>query len=359
MVPGQVVPAEDVLIVDGSGPDFPDEALLGSPADVMAGPRGEIVVLDHRPVEVKIFAADGSFLRAFGRLGSGPGEFEMPWRLPVLNRQQISVAESMRGRVTFLDFQGGYLGRLDLPFTAIKCIAAAPKGGYFLTRRLSEIRRDGSLYAGIVLHAVNARGESVPFELSGGPQDTLEIVRRLYSRDDPYGHYLTNRKSLLRTPDGSILAAGASYTFYRITERGRIFGFRRVAERVRYPDWWFDYWIEWYRERGRLDDMPTTIGFIPVPNSMAVDERGHLWVMPNDGTKWSFASSYEEFDRSNLVPLDEFDVRGRWLRQVVVELPAGAVGLFLTDAAHGCLYGLTFQGPNREVFSAIRFHRPD
>ena len=44
-------------------------------ADVEIGRNGEIYVLEQGAHEVRVFGSDGSFLRRFGRIGEGPGEF--------------------------------------------------------------------------------------------------------------------------------------------------------------------------------------------------------------------------------------------------------------------------------------------
>lgn len=50
---------------------------------------------------------------------------------------------------------------------------------------------------------------------------------------------------------------------------------------------------------------------------------------------------------------------GRWLRSLLIQLPEPYAGMTITDAAHGCLYGITLAGdPEEEISMPVRIKRP-
>jgi DNA-binding beta-propeller fold protein YncE len=50
---------------------------------VMIGPDGAVYISDSDNHRVQVFTADGHFIRAFGSLGSDPGQFTIPFDLGV------------------------------------------------------------------------------------------------------------------------------------------------------------------------------------------------------------------------------------------------------------------------------------
>ncbi len=54
-------------------PGAPGE--LGQPSAVVASSNGDIFVMEHKPVTINHYSADGTFIGTIGRAGAGPGEF--------------------------------------------------------------------------------------------------------------------------------------------------------------------------------------------------------------------------------------------------------------------------------------------
>ena len=57
---------------------------------------GNLYLLDRQAARVTVVAPDGSYRRAFGREGEGPGEFRSPSRLAVMANGDVAVFESIR-----------------------------------------------------------------------------------------------------------------------------------------------------------------------------------------------------------------------------------------------------------------------
>jgi hypothetical protein len=90
------------------------ETLFGRVRGTLGLSDGRIAVLDIGRFKVYIFAADGSFLRAVGQRGQGPGELDSPWRLVRAPGDSIAVYD-FSGRLELLSTRDDGSRRLILP----------------------------------------------------------------------------------------------------------------------------------------------------------------------------------------------------------------------------------------------------
>jgi sugar lactone lactonase YvrE len=95
----------------------PPEAFT-DPNDVVTAPNGDIYVSEsHTNLEnpnvvarISVFDKNGKFIRTFGKLGSGPGEFRTPHALVFDSRGRLIVADRANHRIQILDKDGKFLG---------------------------------------------------------------------------------------------------------------------------------------------------------------------------------------------------------------------------------------------------------
>ena len=92
-----------------------DDAVFSRPVSI-SHDRDVIYVIDAEENEVRVFSKTGTFIRAFGRKGQGPGEFDSPADLDV-SGDRIYVTDRFNKRIQVLDRKGGYLGGFKVPFT--------------------------------------------------------------------------------------------------------------------------------------------------------------------------------------------------------------------------------------------------
>jgi len=94
--------------VAGDGPDT-----FNKPSDVLVAPSGDIFVADgHGPgsnARIVKFSADGKFLKAWGKQGSAPGEFNNPHSLAMDSKGRLYVADRGNSRVQIFDQEGKFL----------------------------------------------------------------------------------------------------------------------------------------------------------------------------------------------------------------------------------------------------------
>jgi len=97
----------------------PPEALT-QPTSIVIAPNGDLFIseghnqnMDAPPETVSRiskFTKDGKFIKSFGKMGSGPGEFRGPHDLAMDAQGRLFVADRGNMRIQILDQDGKYLG---------------------------------------------------------------------------------------------------------------------------------------------------------------------------------------------------------------------------------------------------------
>ena len=93
--------------VAGTGPDT-----LNQPTDVITGKNGDIFVSEGHPgMDPRIvkFSKGGKFIKTWGGLGSGPGQFTGPHCLAIDSRGRLFVGDRTNNRIQIFDQEGKFL----------------------------------------------------------------------------------------------------------------------------------------------------------------------------------------------------------------------------------------------------------
>jgi DNA-binding beta-propeller fold protein YncE len=91
--------------VRGDGPDT-----FGGPCDVAVASNGDIFVADgHFNSRVVKFDKDGKFLKAWGKKGDQPGEFNLPHTIVIDSRGRVLVGDRSNNRIQVFDQDGNFL----------------------------------------------------------------------------------------------------------------------------------------------------------------------------------------------------------------------------------------------------------
>ena len=94
--------------VAGDGPDT-----FNRPTDVIVAPNGDIFVSDGHGgdsnARVVKFSKDGKFIKAWGKKGSGPGEFNLPHSLAFDSKGRLFVADRENSRIQIFDQDGKFI----------------------------------------------------------------------------------------------------------------------------------------------------------------------------------------------------------------------------------------------------------
>jgi hypothetical protein len=105
----------------GGETDDEDE-FFGIIADIEIDEAGNVYLLDAQLAEVKIYTADGEYVRSIGREGEGPGEFRRPSAMFFTKDGNVGIMQTIPAKIVLLSPEGEPLGDHPLP---------EPEGGGF------------------------------------------------------------------------------------------------------------------------------------------------------------------------------------------------------------------------------------
>jgi DNA-binding beta-propeller fold protein YncE len=175
--------------VAGDGPDT-----FNGPTDVAVAPNGDIFVSDgHVNSRIVKFSPDGKFIKAWGKKGTGPGEFDLPHTIFFDSQGRLFVGDRSNKRIQIFDQEGNFIdqwtqfgspsGIFIAPDDTLYVVDYNDRKGVFVgsakdgsikykfEEALAEgvaVDRDGNIYV----------GETVPGETKSG-RATGHIVRKL------------------------------------------------------------------------------------------------------------------------------------------------------------------------------------
>lgn len=87
-----------------------DETHMNQPNDVAVAPNGDLYISDgYGNNRVVVFDKNGKFIRAWGKLGQGPGEFSQPHSLVLDSKGRVYVADRNNSRIQVFDSKGKFL----------------------------------------------------------------------------------------------------------------------------------------------------------------------------------------------------------------------------------------------------------
>lgn len=92
-----------------------EPGLFDEPTDVAIAPNGDIFVTEGHSggtvgnQRVSKFSKDGKFIKSWGKLGSGPGDFNNPHTIALDSRGRVFVGDRSNNRIQIFDQDGKYL----------------------------------------------------------------------------------------------------------------------------------------------------------------------------------------------------------------------------------------------------------
>ena len=133
--------------VTGSGPDT-----FNQPSDVIVAPNGDIFVADGHGGDTNArivkFSSDGKFIKAWGKKGSGPGEFDTPHALAFDARGRLFVGDRGNRRIQIFDQDGKFLEEWK-QFGGPSGIYIDPKGNIYTADSQSNAKNNPGYKRGI------------------------------------------------------------------------------------------------------------------------------------------------------------------------------------------------------------------
>jgi hypothetical protein len=308
------------LTGEGEGP-----GALIHPGSVAIDAAGRIYVAEREPAVVKQFSAEGVFIRAIGRQGSGPGEFQGPFVAAA--GTNIYIHDPINARTSLFDTAGKYIRSWPTYGNDWSGIVVDGDGDVGIPGPppRGAIQNDRNPYARTIWWYRPDSTVADSLLIPTGPDVKEWVVqepgkRGRMSMDIPFS---PGAEHLILADHGVVFGFGDQYQLAITRSNGAdtiaLFGRhwapapvaeeRRVAERERRVNGskkWFDERL--LRSSFELDDIPATAAAF---DWIGRDGAGDLWIrtpVPSDSGRTLF---------------DVFDPQHRWLGQVA---GSGALG---------------------------------
>lgn len=162
---------EELWRIGGETDD--EDEIFGIITRVRVDANGDLYLLDSQLNEVRVFDADGSFLRSIGREGEGPGEFRAAQDMFFLADGNIAVLQIFPGRLVTLTKDGEPGDDLPLP--------SAPEGGFVLLNNGGGVVGDNLVLSIGINNFDQAAGQFSQERSVVAVDASGEIVDTLYS----------------------------------------------------------------------------------------------------------------------------------------------------------------------------------
>lgn len=99
-----------IMTLGTAGVGDATETTFNGPTDVAVAPNGDIFVADgHVNSRIVKFTKDGRFIKAWGRKGTGPGEFDVPHTMYFDSQGRLLVGDRANKRIQIFDQEGNFI----------------------------------------------------------------------------------------------------------------------------------------------------------------------------------------------------------------------------------------------------------
>lgn len=312
------------------GPAEDGPAAFSSVGALAVDGRGRIYVLDRQSLEVRLFAADGRYLRTIGRKGGGPGEFKSADGITVDHEDRLWVGDRA-GRFSVFDTSGTFITDYR---------RAAPRGSYarMLSGGASGVvwdqwsiwNPDGPGRTELLRFEVGQYPDTVRFPPFEQPYWQLTTHEGSSTNTFRFSVPFTARELIAPAPAANVWRAiSGEYRLTRFSPDGdSILVVTREYHPVPVSTEERERALAPYRTRlaGSNTDLDESLvpAHHPALHGMLADDRGYLWAAPvsSDTTRLAF---------------DVFDPEGRYLGGVATTMTPRMLSP-RPVLRNGCLY---------------------
>lgn len=176
---------------------FGDNDYFVKPSDIEVDPvRSRIYVADAGSCRILVFDAQGTFLRAVGRKGQGPGEFATPTGLCLTKDGGFAVADRDNNRIQHFGPDGAFVRSVTVKQTRVADLVAAD-GRYF------TVSSHGVSTYGVVMGS-DSDNQPLVVVLDERGQVVQELTVPDFPEKQPFVRAIKHRVGLAMSPAGRL-----------------------------------------------------------------------------------------------------------------------------------------------------------
>jgi hypothetical protein len=109
------------------------DSSFGKIRTAAVGDDGRVYILDGEDRRVKVFDPAGSYLKAFGRKGQGPGELSSASSLSIIRKNgEIMILDTSSRRLSYFDLEGVFLRQISMKDVWGLRARADSRGGIYI-----------------------------------------------------------------------------------------------------------------------------------------------------------------------------------------------------------------------------------
>lgn len=317
----QLVLEREIIPEEGS----PGE--VGSPSALVASEGGAIYWLMTDPSVIKVYAADGTWLRNIGREGDGPGEFRDG--MFGIAGDKLFIQDPNNVRLTVFDTAGSFIqsfpsqccywtnnfpifGDGTVGIMGPEPAGANGQGGALYVTRLDGIVTDTILFPRAEPNpsgfwtVTMMRGNNRSSMMMGVPLQPMDYTRYRNDRSVVRGNTATYSLMITDLNGDTLRVFTAPATQVAITTAQRDSIYEDVVSGMN------EQWRDALREAAKPSDIPTTW---PLWTDMVSDPTGHVWVArpnPAGGTSLLDVFTPEGVLLGTVAPPSDDVMRGYW-----------------------------------------------
>ncbi len=306
------------------GGDSDEEGeFFGVIGDLTLDAEGSVYLLDRQLSEIKVFDAEGMYLRTIGREGEGPGEFRRPSSVLVLPDGNVGVVQPRPGAIVMLTPMGDPVGNYPIASEqdGFRMVNDARYRGGSLVMLATEMQRtDTSFDRTSRLVRLDDRGVEVAKYMEKHDATSMAnlVIREDGGNGYPWVLGPTGRVAMSRDREYQIevyeVDGELAYTIERAWEP-----MMRDAQEIEEARERLSRNVRFRRRRGSSAPKYEVSDRARAVRWMEFDDQGNLWVINGQAAKAS--------GNGSLATFDVFDPSGRFSRQVTFD----GQGKFLDD----------------------------
>lgn len=193
------VQLKEVLVL-GADASAAAEYLFGLPWYVATDSQGRIYVADLMAMGIKVYTADGDYVRTIGARGKQPGEFQSIKGMYVTDDDELLVFDRENARITRFSADGEVLATYPVPI--LTSVQMRQLGSHYIALYNEVSRGVGASREHHLFHVYGPTFQEAAAEFGtlNEVADQDQAIVRIYHRSNPGRFVMTGNSTLVYAP---------------------------------------------------------------------------------------------------------------------------------------------------------------